>query len=194
MKKQYLLAIFFAALPFFAIAREKPISEDELIRVINSAYGTTPLYESKDIPNEELHSQDFNGDGKDEWVVVPKNACGETKNCTFFILQHQGSKGWKLLLTADGRVTPTTPFGFAIAPHHTKGYSDLVAMFDTGHDPSGARALDRRVFIWNGEKYEETTDKKYPPSDANEELKNFLKKMDQLRFSRLKPANKSKTP
>lgn len=173
-----------------APAQEVPISEDVMVSVINSAYGKTPLYEGKDIPDKHLHTFDFNDDGVSEWVVVPETACGSTKNCTFFIMQYDKKAKkptWKLLLMADGKVTSTTPWGFASAPRKTKGYLDIVSVFDEGPAAPGQRLLARHIYVWDGSKYVEYTQGSYPPDSANDEMKVFLADMEKLKFQSSAP-------
>ncbi len=196
MKSKYclslLLGMILMGLSGPSKAQEVPISEDEMIALINSSYGKTPLYEGKDIPDKHLHTFDFNDDGTSEWVVVPENACGETKNCTFFMMEYDKKPkkpGWKLLLMADGKVTSTTPWGFATAPRKTKGYLDIVTVFDTGPEGPGLRHLDRHIYVWNGKKYEEYSAGNYPPDRPNDEMKVFLSDLDKLKFQRTAPRN-----
>jgi len=178
-----LTALFF--LPFSLQATETPISEGEMVRVINSNFGESPLYQSKDIPDKELHSFDFNDDGKSEWVVIPKNACGITNTCHIFILQQtQKSKdNWKLLLLANGKITSLTPWGILILPRKTKGYDDLAAVFDQGHDSKGHRLLDQRIYVWNGKQYEEWKGIYPPPSEKSAEVQKSLEQLTQLQYS-----------
>lgn len=166
-------------------AQEVPISEDEMVNLINSSFKDYKLYGSKDIPDKDLHTFDFNGDDTAEWVVVPETACGETKNCTFFVMQYDKKKGWKLLLMADGKVTNLTPWGFVVAPRKTKGYSDLISVFDMGPDNNANRLLERHVWVWNGKKYEEFTGSNYPPEGAKDDMKALLAQVDQLKFQKM---------
>ncbi len=183
--KIYALIIPLLFLPFFLHAGETPISEGEMVRVINSNFGDSPLYQSKDIPDKELHAFDFNDDGKSEWVVIPQNACGITNTCHIFLLQQtQHSKdNWKLLLLANGKITSLTPWGILILPRKTKGYADLATVFDQGHDSKGNRILDRRIYVWNGKQYEEWNGIYPPPSEKSEEIQKSLEQLNQLRYS-----------
>lgn len=179
------------------MAQEVPISEDEMVALINSSYGQTPLYSGKDIPDKHLHAFDFNDDGTTEWVVVPEDACGSTKNCTFFIMQYNKKAkkpGWKLLLMADGKVTSTTPWGFATAPRKTKGYLDIVAVFDEGPGNAGQRILAKHYYVWDGNKYSEYTQGNYPPDKMNDEMKVFLEDIDKLKYQRSAAPRKASTP
>ncbi len=171
-------------------AQEIPISEEEMIHVVNSSFGNTPLYQSKDIPNEDLHSFDFNDDGKAEWVVIPKNACGITHTCHVFILQQNKSKknSWQLLLLASGKITSLTPWGFLTLPHKTKGYVDFAMVFDQGHDGQGNRLFDRRIYVWNGKQYEEWTSLYPPPGTKGEEIQKRLEQLNSLKSSHKKPS------
>ncbi len=187
--------IYFILSPLYLHAQEVPMSEDEMVALINSSYGKAPLYEGKDIPDKHLHTFDFNDDSTPEWVVVPEDACGETKNCTFFIMQYdEKSKhpGWKLLLMADGKVTPTTPWGFAKAPRKTKGYLDIVAVFDEGPAGPGQRILAKHYYVWDGNKYVEYTQGNYPPDKMSDEMKVFLEDIDKLKFQRTAPRQSPK--
>jgi hypothetical protein len=186
--RTWCLSLFFLifSLSFLpmGIAQEVPISEDEMVALINSSYGKTPLYSSKDIPDKDLHTFDFNGDGVAEWVVVPANACGETHNCTFFIMQYEKKK-WKLLLMNDGKVTSLTPWGFVVSPRKTKNYSDIITVFDIGPDNAGNRLLERHIYIWDGKKYAEFTGSKYPPDKESPEITALLDQVDKLKFQKM---------
>lgn len=176
-------------------SQEVPISEDEMIALINSTYGKAPLYTGKDIPDKHLRTFDFNDDGTTEWVVVPEDACGETHNCTFFIMEYDKKSkkpGWNLLLMADGKVTSTTPSGFAAAPRKTKGYRDIVSEFDEGPAAPGQRILARHIYVWNGSKYVEYTGGIYPPGGPNDEMKVFLSDLEKLKYQRTAPRQSSK--
>ncbi len=177
-------------------AQEVPISEEEMVVLINSTYGQTPLYEGKDIPDKHLHTFDFNDDGTSEWVVVPDSACGSTKNCTFFVMQYDSQSkkpGWKLLLMADGRISSTTPWGLAAAPRKTKGYRDIVAVFDEGPAGPGERLLARHIYVWDGKKYVEFTQGNYPPDKMTDEMKSFLESIDKIKYQRTAPIQSPKT-
>lgn len=179
------LSVLLFSVPVFS--QELPISEEEMISVINSAYGKSPLYEGKDIPDKHLHSYDFNDDGISEWVVVPDNACGSTQNCTFFILQYDKKAKkptWKLLLMGDGKISPLTPWGFATSPRKTKTYLDIVSVFDEGPASTGVRQLARHIYVWDGAKYVEYKLGTYPPEPSNDETKSFLQKLDQLKYQK----------
>lgn len=167
--------------------QEVPISEDEMVALINSTYGKAPLYESKDIPDKDLHTFDFNGDGTAEWVVVPATACGETHNCTFFVMQYDKKKKWQLLLMADGKVTNLTPWGLVPSPRKTKNYSDIITVFDIGPDNTGNRLLERHIYVWDQKKnkYQEFTGPKYPPDQESAELTSLLDQVDKLKFQHL---------
>ncbi|MBL7685768.1 MAG: hypothetical protein JNK65_07025 [Deltaproteobacteria bacterium] len=167
------------------IAQEVIISEEEMVDLINSSFKNYTLYEGKDIPDKDLHSTDLNQDGTPEWVVVPATACGDTQNCTFFAMQYdQKKKKWLLLLMADGKTTPLTPWGYVEAPRKTKGYPDLITVFDMGPDGKGGRLLERHIFVWNGKKYEEFKGASYPPEAPSSEMTNLLAQVDQLKFQK----------
>jgi len=187
-KKTLVVCCFLSIFSFFlalkARGQEVPISEEEMVNLINSTYGKTPLYSSKDIPDKDLHTFDFNGDGTSEWVVVPATACGETHNCTFFIMQYDKKK-WKLLLMKDGKVTPLTPWGFVVSPRKTKNYSDIITIFDIGPDNSGNRLLERHIFTWDGKKYVEFIGPKYPPDKETPEITALLDQVDKLKFQKM---------
>lgn len=188
-----LFFLSFLIAPPKAFSQEVPISEEEMISVINSAYGKTPLYEGKDIPDKHLHTFDFNDDGLSEWVVVPDNACGSTQNCTFFILQYNKKAkkpAWKLLLMADGRITSTTPWGFVTAPRKTKDYLDIVTVFDEGPLKAGVRQLVRHVYVWDGNRYVEYNQGNYPPGAPDTEMKAFLQSLDKLPYQNTRKAQK----
>ena len=185
----------FAPLP--GNAQEVPISEDEMVALINSTYGKTPLYESKDIPDKDLHTFDFNGDGTSEWIVVPATACGETKNCTFFVMQYDlKKKKWNLLLMSDGKVTPLTPWGFAASPRKTKNYADIITVFDIGPDNIGNRLLERHIYVWDQKKnkYLEFTGPTYPPDQDSPELQALLSDVDKLKFQKASSGGVKKKP
>ena len=184
----FLFSFFF---PLKGNAQEVPISEEEMVALINSTYGKTPLYESKDIPDKDLHTFDFNGDGTSEWVVVPATACGETHNCTFFIMQYEKKK-WRLLLMNDGKVTNLTPWGFVVSPRKTKNYSDVITVFDIGPDNTGNRLLERHIFVWDGKKYMEFTGPKYPPDKDMPEITALLDQVDKLKFQKIPSPVKKK--
>jgi hypothetical protein len=178
-----ILSIFSFFFSLKARSQEVPISEEEMVSLINSTYGKTPLYSSKDIPDKDLHTFDFNGDGTSEWVVVPATACGETHNCTFFVMQYDKKK-WKLLLMNDGKVTPLTPWGFVVSPRKTKNYSDIITVFDIGPDNTGNRLLERHIFTWDGKKYVEFSGPKYPPDKETPEITALLDQVDKLKFQK----------
>jgi hypothetical protein len=195
------LPILLLALALPAFGQEVVISEEDMVKLINSSFGKYALYAGKDIPDKDLHSLDLNGDGTTEWIVVPATACGETKNCTFFVMQYnKGKKAWQLLLMADGKTTNMTPWGFVTSPRKTKGYLDLITVFDTGPEAAGTRALERHIYVWDGKKYVEFTSGKYPPEGPTPELTTLLDQVDKLKFQRLvsdtprkrKPAAKKK--
>lgn len=195
MKNKILPTLILLLLPFSLHAQEVPISEDEMVALINSSYGKAPLYEGKDIPDKHLHTFDFNDDGTSEWVVVPDSACGSTKNCTFFIMQYDKKSkkpGWKLLLMADGRISGSTPWGFASAPRKTKAYLDIVSVFDEGPAGPGQRLLARHIYVWDGSKYVEYTQGNYPPDKMSDEMKVFLEDMEKIKYQHTAPRQSPK--
>jgi len=195
MKKQTFVWGFLLVFSFFLLpkarAQEVPISEEEMVALINSSYGKTPLYASKDIPDKDLHTFDFNADGTAEWVVVPATACGETHNCTFFIMQYDKKK-WRLLLMNDGKVTNLTPWGFVVSPRKTKNYSDIITVFDIGPDNAGNRLLERHIYVYDGRKYVEFTGAKYPPEKESPEITALLTQVDNLKFQKASAPVKKK--
>ena len=83
---------------------------------------------------------------------------------------------------ADGKITPTTPWGFVAAPRKTKDYVDIVSVFDEGPLKPGVRQLVRHVYVWDGNHYLEYSQGSYPPEAANAEMKAFLQKLEQLPY------------
>jgi hypothetical protein len=185
MKIYSLLILWMVFFLPLAHAEDPIISQDEMLKLINSASGPSALYQAVDITEKDQHRIDLNGDGISELVVIPETACGETKNCNFFIFQNDKKKGWKLILNADGKITSLTPWGFVASPRKTQAYSDLIAVFDRGPEPDATRYLDRRVYVWDGSKYVLFTET-YPPETSSSELSALLQKVDQLKYEKVK--------
>lgn len=186
MKRKILFLVMALLFPLALTAQDVAISEEEMVALINSSFGKYPLYESKDIPDKDLYSYDFNDDGISEWVVVPPSACGSTRNCTFFIMQlDKKKKKWNLMLMGDGKVTNITPWGFAPTARKTKNYKDLILVFDMGPEAGGNRALDRHIYTWDGKKYVEFTGAKYPPEGPTPEMTALLDHVDKLKFQKM---------
>ncbi|MFO1464486.1 MAG: hypothetical protein U1F66_12000 [bacterium] len=165
-------------------AQDQPkLEEKEMLSLINQASGGIELYTTPDIPVENRNQFDINGDGIPEWFIVPKTACGETKNCQFFVIMFEKKKGWRVVLKADGKLTSLSPWGVLITPHKTKGYTDLLTVFDMGPEKSGERSLERNVYVWTGKQYEKSS-APFPPPDAGPEMADFLKEVDKLKRER----------
>lgn len=162
--------------------QQPKLEEKEMLSLINQASGGIELYTTPDIPVENRNQFDINGDGIPEWFIVPKTACGDTKNCQFFVIMYEKKK-WQVVLKADGKLTSLSPWGVIITPHKTKGYTDLMAVFDMGPEKNGERSLERNVYIWTGKAYEKST-APFPPPDAGPEMADFLKEVDKLKRER----------
>ncbi|HCU26046.1 MAG TPA: hypothetical protein DF383_13595 [Deltaproteobacteria bacterium] len=176
-----LLAALLVSIPAFA--DEPRLDEAEMLKLINSTSGGVELYTTPDIPVENRNQFDFNGDGFLEWVIVPKTACGETKNCTFFVIQYDAKKKhWRLIGKGDGKLTSLSPWGVIIAPRKTKGYSDILSVFDQGPEAGGMRSLARNYYTWDGKNYVKSS----LPEDAaaSPEMAAFLKEVDKLKSER----------
>lgn len=176
--------IFF--LPSLALGADSPkLAEQEMLKLINNASGGVELYTSPDIPVENRNQFDVDGDGIPEWFIVPKTACGETKNCQFFVIQYnKKKKNWGIILKADGKLTSLSPWGVIITPTKSKGYTDLLTVFDMGPERNGERSLERSVYVWTGKKYEKST-QPWPPADAGPEVQSLLKEVEKLKRERV---------
>ncbi len=187
--KKILTSLILASFFYYSagsLAQDKKINEKEMLSLINEGSGNAPLYETKDIPLENRNQFDFNSDGFPEWAIRPQTSCGETHNCTFFILQVDSKKKkWKRILKADGKLTSLSPWGLIIVPHSTKGYRDIITVFDLGPEPNGDRSLERTHYLWNGKQYEKYT-RGYPPSGSSSDLINFMKEVDKLKYERVR--------
>src|SRR4030095_4194479 len=182
----YLLLLLPLLFPLPLLAQDIAISEEEMVALINSTFGKYTLYQSKDIPDKDLYSYDFNDDGVSELVVVPPSACRSTRNCTFFVMQlDKKKKKWSLMLMADGKVTNVTPWGFVPTSRKTKNYKDLILVFDMGPEANGTRALDPHIYTWDGKKYVEFLGPKYPPEGPTPEMATLLDQVDKLKFQKL---------
>lgn len=173
-------------LPSLAPAQDQPkLAEADMLKLINDASGGVELYTTPDIPVENRNQFDVDGDGIPEWFIVPKTACGETKNCQFFVIQYdKKKKKWGIILKADGKLTSLSPWGVIITPTKTKGYTDLLTVFDMGPERSGERSLERSVYVWNGKNYEKSS-QPWPPPDAGPEVQTLLKEVDKLKRERI---------
>ena len=173
-------------LPSLARGADSPkLAEQEMLKLINNASGGVELYTSSDIPVENRNQFDVDGDGIPEWFIVPKTACGETKNCQFFVIQYdKKKKNWGIILKANGKLTSLSPWGVIITPTKTKGYTDLLTVFDMGPEGNGERSLERSVYVWTGKKYEKSS-QPWPPADAGPELQSLLKEVDKLKRERV---------
>lgn len=172
-------------LPSLAWAQDQPkLAEADMLKLINDASGGVELYTTPDIPVENRNQFDVDGDGIPEWFIVPKTACGETKNCQFFVIQYdKKKKKWGIILKADGKLTSLSPWGVIITPTKTKGYTDLLTVFDMGPERSGERSLERSIYVWNGKNYEKSS-QPWPPPDAGPEVGTLLKEVDKLKRER----------
>ncbi|MCC7345207.1 MAG: hypothetical protein IT573_09730 [Deltaproteobacteria bacterium] len=172
-------------LPSLAWAQDQPkLAEADMLKLINNASGGVELYSTPDIPVENRNQFDVDGDGIPEWFIVPKTACGETKNCQFFVIQYdKKKKKWGIILKADGKLTSLSPWGVIITPTKTKGYTDLLTVFDMGPERSGERSLERSIYVWNGKNYEKSS-QPWPPPDAGPEVGTLLKEVDKLKRER----------
>jgi len=183
-----LLTFFSLLLPLFSLSLayggddQPKLEEKQMLSLINETSGGVELYHSVDIPVENRNQFDINGDGIPEWFIVPKTACGDTKNCQFFVIMYEKKK-WQVVLKADGKLTSLSPWGVIITPHKTKGYTDLMAVFDMGPEKNGERSLERNVYVWTGKQYEKST-APFPPPDAGPEMTSFLKEVDKLKRER----------
>lgn len=172
-------------LPSLAWAQDQPkLAEADMLKLINDASGGVELYTTPDIPVENRNQFDVDGDGIPEWFIVPKTACGDTKNCQFFVIQYdKKKKKWGIILKADGKLTSLSPWGVIITPTKTKGYTDLLTVFDMGPERSGERSLERSIYVWNGKNYEKSS-QPWPPPDAGPEVGTLLKEVDKLKRER----------
>src|SRR5262249_7581028 len=190
-KHLFFCLCLFLFCPSLARADQVQLSEQEMLHIINSAgLGAVDLYQSKDIPVENRNQFDVNGDGIPEWFIVPKTACGETNNCSFFVIMYDKKNKWHIVLKGDGKLTSLSPWGGIIVPHMTKDITDLLSVLDMGREHSGERILERTLYVWNGKAYEKST-APFPPPDASPELLSFLKDVDKLKHERT-GANKPK--
>ncbi len=173
-------------LPSLAWAQDQPkLAEADMLKLINNASGGVELYSTPDIPVENRNQFDVDGDGIPEWFIVPKTACGETKNCQFFVIQYdKKKKKWGIILKADGKLTSLSPWGVIITPTKTKGYTDLLTVFDMGPERSGERSLERSIYVWNGKNYEKSS-QPWPPPEAGPEVGTLLKEVDKLKRERM---------
>lgn len=186
MKKILLLLAWILLLPSLSPAQDQPkLAEADMLKLINEASGGVELYTTPDIPVENRNQFDVDGDGIPEWFIVPKTACGDTKNCQFFVIQYdKKKKKWGIILKADGKLTSLSPWGVIITPTKTKGYTDLLTVFDLGPERSGERSLERSIYVWTGLKYEKSS-QPWPPADAGPEVGTLLKEIDKLKFERM---------
>lgn len=186
MQKILFLFAWILFLPSLAPAQDQPkLAEADMLRLINDASGGVELYSTPDIPVENRNQFDVDGDGIPEWFIVPKTACGETKNCQFFVIQYdKKKKKWGIILKADGKLTSLSPWGVIITPTKTKGYTDLLTVFDMGPERSGERSLERSIYVWNGKNYEKSS-QPWPPPDAGPEVGTLLKEVDKLKRERM---------
>jgi len=185
MRKMFLLLALILVSPSPAPAQDQPkLAEADMLKLINDASGGVELYTTPDIPVENRNQFDVDGDGIPEWFIVPKTACGETKNCQFFVIQYdKKKKKWGIILKADGKLTSLSPWGVIITPTKTKGYTDLLTVFDMGPERSGERSLERSIYVWNGKNYEKSS-QPWPPPDAGPEVGTLLKEVDKLKRER----------
>ncbi|MDL1871913.1 hypothetical protein FBR05_06880 [Deltaproteobacteria bacterium PRO3] len=186
MKKVVFFLVWILLFPSLAPAQDQPkLAEADMLKLINDASGGVELYTTPDIPVENRNQFDVDGDGIPEWFIVPKTACGETKNCQFFVIQYdKKKKKWGIILKADGKLTSLSPWGVIITPTKTKGYTDLLTVFDMGPERSGERSLERSVYVWNGKNYEKSS-QPWPPPDAGPEVQTLLKEVDKLKRERI---------
>ena len=183
MKK--ILSVFILALcfPFPAHAQDDKADLKEMLAVINSSLGDVTLYEPNDVPVENRNQFDFNNDGTAEWVIVPKTACGDTNNCTYFIMQKDKKGKWFILHKGDGKITSLSPWGIIITPRKTNGYFDFITVFDQGPEGNGTRSLEQTVYTWEGKKYEKYTGT-YPPPGSPPELSGLMTEINKLKYER----------
>jgi hypothetical protein len=154
-----------------------------ILKLINIDSPGEPRYYEGDVTDADRRGMDLNGDGISEWAITPRQTgCGETGNCSFYILAADKKK-WKLILKGEGKVTNLTPAGFVVAPRKTLGYADILDVWDQGPEGDGTRSLEYRAYIFNGKIYERR-DEAYPPADASPELSSLLKQMQQLKYQR----------
>lgn len=177
---RWILLIIFLAAPFRVLAQADVPSKTQILPLINFGHESAPLYEASDISATSVGKYDLNKDGVPEVVVVPDTACGSTRNCSFFILKSDPTYGWRAILTAQGKVTSMSHWGFIPAPRKTLGFEDIVLVEDHGPEPDGSRALRRYVYVWDGNKYVRFSGA-YPPADASSELKAFHEKVQNLK-------------
>ncbi len=171
-------------IPASASAQGSP-DEKQILDLINLGSPGEPMFYVGDVTESDKHPFDFNGDGVQEWVVLPSTGCGETKNCLFYILSADKKKGWKLLLKGEGKITSLTPQGFVVSPRKTQGYSDLISVWDQGPETDGTRSLDRRIYTFNGTVYERFIDP-YPPPGSPPELQSLLGQVNQLKYQKVR--------
>jgi len=179
--RRYFYPLFFIALLIApqVFAQNAP-SDEQILKLINLGSPGEPEFYVGDFGEADKHAIDLNGDGVMEWVITPTTGCGETKNCLFYVLAAE-KKGWRRLLKGEGKVTGLTPQGYVVAPHQTKGYSDLLAVFDQGPEANGTRSLERHIYIFNGAMYVRFSDT-YPPADASPAVASLLKQLDNLKY------------
>ncbi|MCC6273514.1 MAG: hypothetical protein IT572_08610 [Deltaproteobacteria bacterium] len=185
MRKMFLfLALILVSLSSAPAQDQPKLVEADMLKLINEASGGVELYTTPDIPVENRNQFDVDGDGIPEWFIVPKTACGETKNCQFFVIQYdKKKKKWGIILKADGKLTSLSPWGVIITPTQTNGYPDLLTVFDMGPERSGERSLERSIYVWNGKNYEKSS-QPWPPPDAGPEVGTLLKEVDKLKRER----------
>ncbi len=186
MKKVVFFLGWILLFPSLVPAQDQPkLAEADMLKLINNASGGVELYTTPDIPVENRNQFDVDGDGIPEWFIVPKTACGETKNCQFFVIQYdKKKKKWGIILKADGKLTSLSPWGVIITPTKTKGYTDLLTVFDMGPERSGERSLERSIYVWNGKNYEKSS-QPWPPPEAGPEVGTLLKEVDKLKRERM---------
>jgi len=179
--RRFIYALFFIGLSVStqAFAQSGP-SDEQILKLINLGSPGEPEFYPGDFGEADKHPMDLNGDGTMEWVITPTTGCGETKNCLFYVLGAE-KKGWRRLLKGEGKVTGVTPIGFLVAPHQTKGYSDLLAVVDLGPEGNGTRSLERHIYLFTGAMYARYSDT-YPPSDASPAVAAMLKQLDGLKY------------
>ena len=184
--KQFPIYLFFFVLGCFPVSRvhaQEPPDFNTILKLLNVGSPGEPRYYEGDIAEADRHSLDLNGDGINEYVAVPNSGCGETNNCSFYILGAEKKKGWRVLVRGEGKITNLTPYGFVVSPRKTNGFADLIAVWDQGPEPDGTRSLDRRIFVFNGIQYERF-EEAYPPPGSPSELNALMKQVDQLKYQR----------
>lgn len=165
-----------------ATRAQEPPDLKTILGLLNIGSPGEPRYYEGDILEADLHAMDLSADGNKEYVAVPNSGCGETNNCSYYILEKY-KKGWRVILRAEGKVTNLTPYGFVVSPRKTNGFADIVSVWDMGPEDDGTRSLEQRVYTFNGIQYERYPEA-YPPPGSPSEVNALMQKVNQLKYQR----------